>query len=71
MIYYELVKVIIDAPDLAEVIIDMVVYHHKVLELIVMNWDLLFTSKFLFLLCYFLKIKKSYLQPPLLNRCPD
>ena len=35
MVYYELVKVIINAPGLAEVIINVVVHHHGVSESIV------------------------------------
>ena len=35
MIYYEPLKVRIDVPGQAKVIIDVIVYHHKVLELIV------------------------------------
>ena len=37
MVHYELVKVMINASDLAEVIIDMIVHHHRVSELIVMD----------------------------------
>ncbi len=46
MVYYKPVKVTIDVPDLAEVIFNMVVYHHGVPELIVMDQGLLFTFKF-------------------------
>ncbi len=59
MVYYKPVKVMIDVPDLAEVIIDIVVNYHKVPISIVMNWGLLFISKFWSLLCYFLGIKKQ------------
>ena len=59
MVNYELVKITINVPNLTEVIINMVVYHHGVLESIVINQGLLFTSKFCFLLYYFLKIKKA------------
>ncbi len=59
MVHYELVKITINAPGLAEVIIDMVVHHHGVLESIVMDRSSLFTSKFWSLLCYFLGIKKK------------
>ncbi len=59
MVYYELVKVSINAPGLAKVIIDMVVHHHGVLESIVTDRGLLFTSKLWSLLCYFLDIKKK------------
>ncbi len=59
MIHYEPVKVTINATGLAEVTIDMVVRHHGVLELIVMDRGSLFTSKFWTLLCYFLGIKRK------------
>ncbi len=59
MVYYELVKVIIDALDLAKVIIDVVVHHHGVLESIVTDQGSLFTSKFWSSLCYFLGIKRK------------
>ncbi len=58
-VYYEPVKVTINAPDLAKVIINMVVHHHGVLESIVTDWGSLFTSKFWSSLCYFLGIKKK------------
>ena len=35
IIYYKPVKIIIDAPGLAKIIIDMVVRHHNLLDLIV------------------------------------
>ncbi len=59
MIHYEPVKIMIDAPGLAEVIINMVVRHHGVPELIVTDQGLLFTSKFWSSLCYFLGIKRK------------
>ncbi len=59
MVHYEPVKVTIDAPGLAEVMIDMVIHYHGVLESIVTNRGLLFISKFSSLLCYFLGIKKK------------
>ncbi len=43
MVYYVPVKVTIDAPGLVEVIIDVVVRHHGVLELIVTDQGSLFT----------------------------
>ncbi len=46
MVYYKSVKVTIDAPGLAEVIIDMVMRHHGVSESIVIDRGSLFTSKF-------------------------
>ncbi len=58
-IYYESVKVTIDVSGLAKVIIIMVVCHHGVPESIITDQDLLFTSKFWSLLCYFLGIKRK------------
>ena len=46
MVYYEPVKVTIDAPGLVKVIFNMVVWHHGLPDLIVSNRGLLFTSKF-------------------------
>ena len=57
MVHYEPVKVTIDAPGLAEVIIDVVVRHHGLPDSIVTNRESLFTLKFWSLLCYFLGIK--------------
>ena len=37
MIYYKLVKVTIDVPSLAKVIIDVVIYYYKIPESIVMD----------------------------------
>ncbi len=59
MVYYELVKVTINTLGLADVIIDVVVHHHGVLESIVMDQGLLFIFKFWSLLCYFLEIKRK------------
>ncbi len=58
MVHYEPVKVMIDVPGLAEIIINVVVRQYGVPESIIMDRDLLFTSKFLSSLCYFLEIKK-------------
>ena len=46
MVHYKPVKVTIDAPGLAEVIINVVVRHHGLLDLIVIDQGSLFTSKF-------------------------
>ena len=46
MVYYEPVKITINAPGLAEVIIDIVVHHHGLPNLIVTDKGSLFTSKF-------------------------
>ena len=58
MVHYKLVKVIINAPGLAEVIIDMVVRHHNLLNSIVTDQGSLFILKFWSLLYYFLGIKR-------------
>ena len=58
MVHYEPVKVTIDAPGLAEVIIDVVVRHHGLPDSIVTDRGSLFTSKFWSSLCYFLGIKR-------------
>ena len=59
MVHYNLVKVTINAPNLAEVIINVVVRYYKVPESIVTDRGSLFISKFWSLLCYFLGIKKK------------
>ena len=58
MVYYKPVKVTINAPGLAEVIIDVVVRHHGLPDSIVTDRGSLFTSKFWSSLCYFLGIKR-------------
>ena len=58
IVHYEPVKVTIDTPGLAEVIINVVVRHHGLPDSIVTNRGSLFTSKFWSLLCYFLSIKR-------------
>ena len=58
MVHYKPVKITIDAPGLAEVIIDVVVRHHGLLDSIITDWGFLFMSKFWSLLCYFLGIKR-------------
>ena len=58
IVHYEPVKIMIDASGLAEIIIDIVVWHHGLSDSIITNWSFLFTSKFWFSLYYFLKIKK-------------
>ena len=58
MVHYEPVKVIIDAPGLAEIIFNVVVCHYGLPDSIVSNRGSLFTSKFWSLLCYFLGIKR-------------
>ena len=58
MVHYKPVKISFDAPGLGEVIIDMVVRHHRLPDSIVTNKSSLFTLKFWSLLCYFLGIKR-------------
>ena len=57
-VYYQPVQGTIDAPGLAEVILDVVVWHHGLLDLIVRDRGSVFTSKFWSSLCYFLDIKQ-------------
>ncbi len=59
MVHYILVKITINAPGLAEVIINVVMHHHGVLESIITDQSLLFTSKFWSSLCYVLRIKRK------------
>ena len=58
MVYYKPVKVIIDAPGLAKVIIDVVVRYHGFSDSIVTDRGFFFTSRLWSLLCYFLSIKR-------------
>ncbi len=46
MVYYEPVKVTINAPALGEVIIEAVVQYHSLLDSIVSGQGSVFTSKF-------------------------
>ena len=57
MVHYKLVKITIDAWGLAEVILNVVVWHHGLPNSIVSDRGSLFTSKFWSLLCYFLEVK--------------
>ena len=61
IVYYKLVKVMINAPDFTEEIIDIMVWYHSLLDSIIIDQGSLFTLKFWFLLCYFLEIKKKLL----------
>ena len=58
IVHYEPVKITIDAPRLAEVILNVVVWHHDLLDLIVSDRGSFFHSKFWSSLCYFLDIKR-------------
>lgn len=59
MIYYKLVKVIIDIPKLVKVIINRVVWYHNLPNLIVNNRSSLFNLKFWLSLFYFFEIKQK------------
>ena len=59
MMHYKLVKITINAPGLAKVIIDIVVRHQDLPDSIITDWGFLFTSKFWSSLCYFLGIKRK------------
>ena len=58
MMHYEPVKVTIDTPGLAEVIIYVVVRHHGLPDFIISDQGAIFTSKFRSSLYYFLGIKR-------------
>ena len=58
MICYKPVKVTINAPGLAEVILNVVEHHHGLPNSIVSDQGTVFTSKFWSSLCYFLGIKR-------------
>ena len=58
MVYYEPVKVTIDAPSLVEVILNMIVQYYGLLSSIVSDRSSIFISKFWSLLCYFFGIKQ-------------
>ena len=61
IVHYEPVKISINTPGLAEIIIDVVVWYHGLPDSIVTDWGLLFTLKFWLSLCYFLGIKRRLL----------
>lgn len=68
MIYYELIKAMINSLGLAEMIINVVVQYYSFLELIINNRDSLFNLKFWCLSCYFFDIKQNFLQPSISKR---
>lgn len=57
IVYYKPVMVTIDASRLLKVILDIVIWHHGLWDLIVSDWGLVFILKFWSSLCYFLEIK--------------
>lgn len=60
IVYYKLIKAIINIVYLAKVIINIEIKYYKMSELIVSNQSLLFDSKFWFLLYYFFGIKRKF-----------
>ena len=58
MVHYEPVKVTIDAPRLAKVIIDVVLQYHGLPDSIISDQGAIFMSKFWSSLCYFLRVKR-------------
>ena len=58
MMHYKLVKVTINAPRLAEVIIDTVVRHYSLPDSIISDRRAIFTSKFWSLLYYLPEVKR-------------
>lgn len=59
IIYYEVVKIIINVFKFAKVIIDKKVQYYNLFNLIMNYKNYFFTLEFWFLLCYFLGIKKK------------
>ena len=57
MVYYKPVKITINATSSAGIILDVVVQHHRLPDLIMTNKNSLFTLKFWSSLCYFFGIK--------------
>ena len=58
MVYYEPAKITINVSRIAKVIIDAVLRHHGLLDLIITNKSSFFNSKFWLSLCYFFGIKR-------------
>ena len=59
LIYYKLIKIIINISNLTKIIINIVIKYYIFLNLIVINRGLLFTSKFQLSLYYFFGIKQK------------
>ncbi len=59
MVLYKPVKITINILDLAKIILNVVVQYYSLLNSIMSNWSLVFTSKFRSSLCYFLEIKQK------------
>lgn len=60
MVYYKPVKNIFDIFVFIKVIIAVVIYYNSLLNSIMIIRGFFFTSKFWFLLCYFLDIKQKF-----------
>ena len=60
MVYYEPVKVIINAPGLVEIILDMVVWHHDLSNSMITDRGLRFTLKLWSSLYFFLRVKRRF-----------
>ncbi len=58
IVYFELVKVTIDTPGLAKVVLNIVVQYHGLPDSIMSDWGSVFTLKFWSSLYYFLEIKQ-------------
>lgn len=58
MMHYDLVNITINAPGLAEIILDMVVQYHSLPDLIVTDQSSVFTFKFWSSLYYLFGIKQ-------------
>ena len=58
MVHYKPVKVTINALELADIIIDVVIRHYDLPHSIISDWGAIFTSKYWSSLCYFLGIKR-------------
>ena len=61
IVYYKLIKIIINTSELAEILLDIIVWYYSLSDLIVSNKSLLFISKFWLLLYYFFGIKHRFL----------
>ncbi len=62
MVYYKPVKVTINTPGLAEVIINIILWHYCLSHLMVSNCSWIITSKHWSLPSYFLRIKQRLLK---------
>ena len=59
MVYYKLIKIIINILSFIKIIINIVIKYYNFLNLIIINKSLLFTSKFWLLLYDFFDIKQK------------